>query len=169
MKLIPLTRGLFTMVDDEDYDYLMQWKWYAQPKRGTFYAIRGIRKGKSYTNVRMHRLVMNAPKDKQVDHINHDGLNNQKYNLRVCLSGENTKNRNIQYNNTSGYKGVVICVHKRRGKVYSSIQAGISINNKSHYIGAFKTLEDAARAYDDAARRYYGEFANLNFPETHEE
>lgn len=169
MKLIKLTQGKFAKVDDEDYNYLIQWKWYAQKNDNNFYVQRSD-KGKSFF---MHRVVMKCiEKDgKIIDHKNRDGLDNQKHNLRFSSIRGNCSNRTSF--GTSKYLGV--CLVKRKNKWFnkkenkyktaftSSWTAQISFNNKHAYIGSFKTEEEAGRAYDKKALELHGEFANLNF------
>jgi len=160
MKEIPLTRGYVTMVDDEDYEFLMQWKWYALVgKQGDVYAMRSSHRinGKRVA-VLMHRVLTNALDKKLVDHQDGNSLNNQKYNLRLCTSAENQRNRGSQINNTTGFCGVV-----RRGKGFL---AQIQLNRVKMHLGMHHTAEDAARAYDAAATKLHGEFARLNFPQT---
>lgn len=157
MKQIELTRGQVALVDDEDYDVLMQWSWYAYPTCGLWYAIRGTRKGGGYKNIRMHRFVMNVPDDMQVDHIDRNGLNNQKDNLRICTKAENLKNKNLYKSNKTGYRGV-------QKTKYNSYKAAIRLHGTIVHLGTFKSAEEAARAYDAAAFENFGSYANLNFP-----
>ena len=165
MKKIPLSRGRFALVDDEDYDWLMSWKWhlvvdrnncaYAIRHTGTVNGERGI--------IRMHRLLMNTPSGMEVDHADGDGLNNQRNNLRNCSKAENQRNKKRQANNTSGFKGVVID-YENRLKRRKRIRAKIGYNGKVILLGRFSTVVDAAKAYDAKAKELYGEFARLNFP-----
>jgi hypothetical protein len=148
MKEIKLSQGKVAMVDDSDYDYLMKWKWCAQKSKQTFYAVRN-------PNIKMHRVIMCTPEDMQIDHINGNGLDNQKYNLRNCTPNQNRKNRKRRKNGTSKYKGV--CYHR------GGIEASAWANNTKYIIGYFKTEEAAAMAYDEKAKELHGEFANLNF------
>ena len=155
MKEIKLTQGQVALVDDEDYDFLNQWKWYAHKGRkdGLFYA--GKRNNGDIKQIWMHRLIMNTSRGLTVDHIDHNGLNNQKCNLRNCSMSQNKMN--VTPIGLSKFLGV----HPRNDKYVAQIK----VNGKKIYIGTFKTEEDAAHAYDNAAKKYFGEFANLNFKE----
>ena len=151
MQLIELTQGQFTKVDDEDYIYLNQFKWHAHKegrRRDIFYAKRKIRVGDKVVALPMQNFIMDSPKGMIVDHIDHDTLNNQKANLRVCSVLENRRNNSVV--GKCGFKGVYIL-------------ASITVNGKNISLGTFETLEEAAHAYDTAAIKYFGEFANLNF------
>jgi hypothetical protein len=106
--------------------------------------------------LRMHNVIMSFLEGYEIDHKDGDGLNNQRYNLRVTTHTQNMKNQRLRSNNTSGYKGVTW--HKGAGKWYAQIQ----VDGKRTYLGLFTILEDAARAYDTAALEHYGEFARLN-------
>lgn len=142
------------MVDDEDYEFLKRWKWQATSigQKRTRYAVRS-----SYPRS-MHRLLLNVTDSKiQVDHIDGNGLNNQKNNLRLCDSFGNARNKRAPRRKfTAKYKGVYF---RRKEKTY---QAQIRFNYKIIYLGRFKVEEDAARAYNEAAKVYHGEFARLN-------
>ena len=149
------------IVDDEDYDRVMEAissraKWYAHrvPTSKKYYAMNGGR------DILIHRVVMNAPKGMDVDHINGDPLDNRKENLRICTRSENCRNRKVRSNSRSGYKGVEI---KSSGRFQAYIG---NPNMKSRHIklGTYDTPEEAARAYDKKAIQLHGEFANLNFP-----
>lgn len=163
MKEIKLTQGKVALVDDEDYDYLNQWKWCAEKGRYTYYAMRGVRHGRKVEGIRMHRFILNTSKLMEVDHIDHNGLNNQKHNIRNCNTSQN--NKNVTSWGKSKYLGVCFSHSKRKDKIYTSIQSRIRVNNEVCHLGSCKTEEQAAKRYDTAAIYFHGEFANLNFKE----
>jgi hypothetical protein len=157
---IQLTRGKVALVDDEDFDWLNQWKWYAQPN--VFAGKKAYAQRTQYISsenkvgVMMHRLIMGATRGLEVDHINGDGLDNRRCNLRLCTRTENARNLRKSKANTSGYKGV--------SKYFNKWQARLETNGKQVFVGLFPTIEEAARAYDAKAKELFGEFAGLNFP-----
>ncbi len=161
MKEIPLTKGVFALVDDEDYEYLNRHKWTVSKTDYTYYAIRYLWINKKRYPILMHRMIMYTPTKLVVDHVDKNGLNNQKCNLRNCTSSQNQTNKNPR--GKSKYMGVyfVPYTYKNNNKIY--IKAAITINKKRIYLGRFKTEIDAAKAYDKAAIFYKNEFANLNF------
>jgi len=153
--LITLTQGKFAIVDAEDYDRLNQDKWYAGKCKNTYYAGR-VEGGKT---IKMHREIMRAPKGALVDHINHNGLDNRKSNLRLCTNAQNCYNQQACATGTSKYKGV--SWHKSRSKW----SARIRCDRKFYNLGEFDNEMEAAMAYDDKAVELFGEFAWPNFPE----
>jgi len=160
MKKIKLTQGKYTIVDDEDYDWLNQWKWYAKKYRNnTFYACRwSLKKNGKRCHIRMHRLVLGLgiEDSRQCDHHDHDALNNRRCNLRACSNAQNQYNQKKRTIGTSKYKGV--SYHKGARKWSARIQA-----NKSRcFLGLFETEDNAAIAYNKMANVLHGEFAFLN-------
>ena len=156
MKRIPLTQGQFAIVDDEDFEWLNQWKWYASKDGRTFYAIRKQAVGERKLTVAMHRQILKAKKGQEVDHRNGDGLFNVRHNLRLCTK-QNRYNRKLNTSSFSGFKGVVW------NRSANKWQSQIGYNGKVFYLGIFFCLVKAAKTYDKAARKYFGEFANTNF------
>lgn len=157
MKEIPLTQGKVALVDDEYYEELMEFKWYALMEGGTFYARRHSvtdEQGKRHT-IRMHRFIMNTPDGLDTDHIDGDGLNNTRANLRVCTRAQNQRNKGAQRNNASGFKGVSF---HRGAKKW---RAQISIDGTKTYLGLFLTRELAYEAYCDASIKHHGDFAHF--------
>jgi len=161
MKKIPLTQGKYTIVDDEDYESLSQHKWYAKKQSGTYYAVRNVTVStKKQKTIRMHRVIMDAPSGMEVDHINHDGLDNRKsINLRLCDKHGNQRNQRIRKGTTSKYKGV----HwQKEGRLWV---AQAKRDGKQYYLGCSKNEIVAAKKYDTFVKDHYGEYAYLNFPE----
>jgi hypothetical protein len=161
VKQVELTRGKVALVDDEDYEWLSQWKWraYTTLKNKSFYAVRTVRVNDHRTTVRMHRVIMDAPDNLEVDHIDGDGLNNQRSNLRLATRSQNQANCPLSSRNSSGYKGVYR--YRPNGRWTARLRKG----DRLLHLGCFDDREEAARAYDVAALEYWGEFARLNFPE----
>lgn len=157
MKEIQLTQGKVALVDNEDYEWLNQWKWYAKKSNNNFYACRKD----PMKEIIMHKLII---KGKMIDHRDGNSLNNQKHNLRLCTYSENGANRKVQKNKSFGvkYLGVYAMSMKRNNKIYLYFQAALTYKGKRIYIGIFKDETEAAKAYDKAALKYHGEFANLN-------
>jgi hypothetical protein len=160
MKEIPLTKGKIAQVSDHWFDYLNQWKWQARYEKSSdkWYATRHlvISSKKINTHIQMHRVIMNVPDGMEIDHKDGDGLNNQEDNLRICTGSQNSANKGISKVNKSGYKGVYWSTRERKW------QAEIKVNQKTIYIGRYKDIKDGARAYNEAAKKYFGEFAWLN-------
>jgi HNH endonuclease/AP2 domain len=157
MREIPLTQGQVVIVDDDDYEFLMQWRWRAcwDPDPKGFYANRTEMINGTKTTVHMHRVLMGLRKgDKRVvDHINHNGLDNRRSNLRICTRFQNMANLRKKVTNTSGHTGVVWDKDSRKWR--AQIQAG----NKNHHLGRFDTIEAAVAARKANETRFFGEFA----------
>ncbi len=153
-RRIPLTCGQFALVDAEDYYRLAKFQWFANgPTKTKFYAVRKCDR----KNVKMHRVIMAAPDHLSVDHIDRNGLNNCKSNLRLCTHAQNSCNKPSR-NGVSKYKGI------NRDRYEKKWTARVHFNNKTCHIGTFATEIDAAKAYDKKAVELHGEFACLNFP-----
>lgn len=159
MVEINLTQEKSALVDDGDFEYLNQWKWYASKSKRTFYAKRNLYINGKYTTIKMHRELLRLKKEDkiQVDHKDGNGLNNQKNNLRICTQNENQHNSRKRYDNTSEYKGV--SWHKRDKKWF----AQICFQNKNLFLGYFNDKTEAALSYDKKARELFGEFSKTNF------
>ena len=152
---IPLTQGKVAIVDESDFEWASQWKWFAKykPSCHAFYAARTD--NKAGVTFELHRALMGVNKgDKRVvDHINHDSLDNRRGNLRVCTSTQNSQNRRAHCNNKSGFKGVSF--HPHTGKW----RAVIHVNGKRLSLGLRATPEEAGELYHAAAQEHFGEFA----------
>lgn len=151
VKRIPLSKGFFATVDDEDFEWLSQWKWSFD---GHAYAIRFIGQGKGEIRqaLYMHRVIVKAPAKMEVDHVNGDALDNRRGNLRLVTRSQNLRNRKTFKSNKSGFKGITFNPINRKWKA--------TIN-----LGTFDTAEEAARAYDDAITKLFGSVAKPNFEE----
>jgi hypothetical protein len=157
-KLIPLTQGQFAIVDNQDYDWLNQWKWHAQKGKTTYYATRvDYSNGKKNRKlIFMHKVILGIGPEITGDHIDRNGLNNRRSNLRKATHSQNMCNRISFKASSSKYKGVGI--HKSTNKWAAYIRK----NNVQKHLGLFDTEEEAAIAYNEAALTLHGEFALLN-------
>lgn len=151
---IPLTRGLVAIVDDADFDWLNGWNW----------AVAGHQlvagRCENRVTIYMHRVILNAQPGQLVDHVNGDPRDNRRANLRICTFAENSRNARRQTGSRCRYKGVA-----PSGPRWT---ARITVDGKQVRLGGYATDEQAARAYDEAARRHHGEFACVNFPKSGE-
>jgi hypothetical protein len=162
-RKIPLSQGKFAIVDPADYEHLKSFKWFEKKSKHTFYAYRtqSVKENQiCQRNLLMHRLITSAPPDMQVDHINHNGLDNRKANLRVVSSTQNCWNkRKLSGKFSSRYKGV------SWNKNYKKWEACLTCNKVKTILGYFDNEIAAARAYDVKAKTLFKEYAVLNFTE----
>ena len=152
MKTIPLTQGKVAIVDDSDYERVIQHKWCYD---GQGYATANVN-GKQD---RMHRFILKAKAGEHVDHVNMDGLDNRRCNIRICNNSQNHANTRLRSDNTTGYKGVSFI---KRDNIF---QAKIEVNGHHMNLGSFKDPIEAALKYNEAALKHFGEFAYLNVVE----
>ena len=157
MKRIKLTKGKFALVDDEDFEHLNQLKWCVLISGNNVYARRHHKTGNKRITILMHREVLATPKGFYTDHINGNGLDNRKSNLRVCTQQDNMRNLRAQTGGTSKYKGVYWS--KRSNKWHAQIKVSVDGTRKS--LGFYSLEEDAYKAYCEAAKKYHGEFARF--------
>lgn len=155
MKKIFLTQNQVALVDNSDFEELNKYKWFANKRGNSFYALRTSKKDKNgkVKTILMHRVIMSDPVGFDIDHIDNNGLNNQKKNLRVCTHAQNTRNRGIQKNSTSKLKGVTW------NKTGNKWQAQIRVDGKYIYIGLFEDKQKAYEAYCQACVKYHGEYS----------
>lgn len=159
MKEIPLSQGRVALVDDEDFDRLRIFKWFAAQVRNSHlcYAVRRLPKGSKRQQISMHRELVQATSNRFVDHKNGNGLDNRKTNLRICRSGQNVSNSKLWKTNHSGYRGVSWKKDRKKWAVE------ITHNWKQITLGDFTSRHVAALVYDLWALDLRGEFARTNF------
>lgn len=157
MKKIRLTKNIYAVIDNDMYAKLSKYNWRGVKAKEQWYAYCLDDKGKV---IYMHRQIMGLKRKdgKEVDHINHNTLDNRKQNLRICTHAENIRNQKIK-RYSSKYKGVYWDKFNKKWKVQ------IMYNYKNYNLGRYILEEEAAKAYDKAAKELFGEFALLNFPE----
>lgn len=155
VRYIPLTQGKYAIVDAEDYPALAKYKWHAQVRKdgGMCYAVRNSGR----KTIMMHRQIMKPPKGMVIDHINHNGADNRRCNLRICTQAQNTRNKRRFSAGRSRYRGVSPAGDKWR--------ATVGHQGRTLYVGLYDTEIEAARARDRKAVELAGEFAVLNFPD----
>jgi hypothetical protein len=147
-RKILMAGNRFVLVDASDYIWLNKWRWYPSPD----YAYRQIQVDKKRSSILMHRLILNATNGQEVDHVNGDGLDNRRCNIRLCTPSQNQANRGKDKRNTSGRKGVTW------NKCANKWQAQTSVNGKRKYIGIFSDVEKAHKAYNKFRISIFGEF-----------
>jgi len=158
MRVIPLTQGKYALVDDEDYNWLSQWKWTASFNGCSWRAVRTECSAGRCKQILMHRQILNMPEGAITDHRDHNELNNQRSNLRYCTKSQNGQNQRKQKRPTSSrFKGVSLHRTAKKWRAYITKQ-GIT-----HNLGFFQNEKDAACAYDSKAKELFGEFALTNF------
>lgn len=160
MKIIKLSRSCFAIIDDVDYKLISQSKWYVSKKagEGVSYALTRIRRNSEMVTVYMHSLINRTPDGFDTDHINRNGLDNRRSNLRTTTRAQNSQNASKQKGRfSSDYKGVYWAKKNKRWL------AQINPNNRTVHLGSFEDEIMAAKAYDSAALKYYGEYSRTNF------
>lgn len=151
--IIKLTQGYEAIIDDEYANQSLH-KWYAAKfKQSCVYAVRHDPKNHDRL-IKLHREIIGAKVGEITDHVNGDTLDNRRSNLRVCTVKDNSRNRGLQKNNRSGFKGIYRTVN-------GNYRAQIHVNKKRIVLGHFKTAVAASRAYNIAAKKYFGEFARI--------
>jgi hypothetical protein len=165
MIVVPLNHGYSALIDEADAARVLALRWRVFRNRpdGKLYARRTQRdaSGKK-TTLYLHRFIMGAPDDLQVDHANNDGLDNRRTNLRLATCSQNRCNTGLTRQNTTGYKGIYFDARLNK------FEARIKANGRRVFIGLFDDAVAAAKRYDDYARELHGQFARLNFPQQQE-
>lgn len=156
MKEIQLTQGQTTIVDDADFEFLSQFKWSAikLSKKHTWYAVTNVKTDTGRRSTRMHQMLLGKMPGMVIDHIDGDGLNNTRENLRHCTQANNIRNSRPHSSKTSRFKGV-----SRRGTKWV---AQIQVNKRKINLGEFEQEADAAQVYNFAATEHFGVYARLN-------
>jgi len=155
--LVPLGQNnIFSKIDKDDIELVKKYTWCCDGRNNWKYAITKKLINGKYVKIYLHRLIMNCPNNMTVDHINHNGLDNRKTNLRVCPIGKNVLNQRKRKNTSSKYKGVS---WDKKLKKWESYIKNIS---KKEHLGYFNNEKDAALIYNERAKELFGEFAYLN-------
>lgn len=163
MKQIPLRSakypGLFALVDDEDYEWLSQYKWCPHAYKTVMYAVTKIKDSEGkWRHVKMHRLILDAPTEMEVDHENRNGLDNQRHNIRLATKSQNMRNIAGRIGSSS-FVGVSFHKNRKKWVAYATDDGGRRVN-----LGTFISEKDAAVARDTYVKSAYGPFVVLNFP-----
>jgi len=162
-RLIRMEQPRYAKVDPADYERLRKYEWFTKKGKNSFYALRHTSGGKRQKEgvIYLHQEIIKVPKGMMVDHINHDGMDNRRSNIRAATRAQNMRNRGKRSGSRSSkYKGVSWKKQTRKW------QATITFERKRIYLGCYHSEIEAAKAYDRAAMKYHGEFASLNFPES---
>jgi len=158
---IQLTKEQIAIVDDVDYEYVSQFKWYAMKTKSGYYACRTFNENGIRHTELLHRVILASllgrllEKGEECDHVNGNTLDNTRNNLRLASHSQNTRNRKTNANSTTGIKGVWW------NKKDMKWQAGITVDGKLHYLGRFSNVEDAKKAYEQASKKFHGDFGRL--------
>jgi hypothetical protein len=153
---IKVNQNKIILIDDEDFQLISQYNWTVYKHRNTYYADRKYYSNGKRKKIKLHRLIMNAEPSQIVDHIDGNGLNNQRSNLRFATHQNNTRNSLKYKNNTSGYKGVHWC------NTLNKWRAQIFVDKKRKRLGAYTDIKQAHIAYETAAKELFGEFYREN-------
>ena len=152
---VPLTRGYVSIIDSEDVPLIDGYNWCAQIGRNTVYAVRCVRNGVVVKKVIMHKEIMEPVEGFEVDHIDKNGLNNRRENLRKATAAQNQHNQRKARHNTSGFKGVSFCADRQLW------QSQIQTDGKRKFLGRFSSAEMAFDAYCRASALLHGEFGSV--------
>lgn len=151
---LPLTQGMEAIIDPSEFERTKDITWRVHRGYKTWYAVSG---GCGKPLVQLHRLIMCAPDDAEIDHKNHNGLDNRRCNLRIAIGSQNQRNRRKYKKGTSRFLGVSL--NRKENKWVAQIK----YEGRNRTLGRFDSEEEAALSYDNAARKHFGEFANPNF------
>lgn len=152
---VTLSKGLTAVIDAADAELVGQWNWRAQHKGGnTFYAVREVGKRSERKTIHLHRLLMGFPEGLEVDHIDCNGLNNRRSNLRTATRGQNARNVKRANKNKSGYRGVY---QNKAGSYCAQIRA----RKQYYHLGTFGTPQEAHAAYAAASKELHGEYGRV--------
>ena len=156
LAYIPLTKGLFSLIDTESIPLVQGYNWHlSSTVKEKAYAVRGTTAGGIYQNIFLHRVILSAPDDLQVDHINRDRLDNRLINLRLATGSQNQQNIGLRSNNASGYKGVCYVPGRKKWLAH------ITINYKQRSLGLYPTPEEAYAVYCKASKELHGDFSHV--------
>jgi len=158
MKILKLNQGKEVLIDDEDFDRVNLYRWSVQKRKNGFRAMRKPKPGEDQ-NIYLHRYILNVPRGLEIDHINHNQLDNRRSNLRIVSHRQNLQSRRGNLKKSIKFKGVSF--NRRYLRPFIS---QITFENRNVYLGCYQNAIEAAKAYDSKAREFFGEFAYLNFP-----